>query len=167
MRTQLKCIVMCPQSLRSICAHPPPQSAPTLLLLMYAKCLSLEPYNVVFYVLQATTLDSIGECACLCFRVPVPHTAPLPLNVAIFSSHSNRSRDGQSALLCNGYHSSPSHAALPHIPRSAASEPRSKDRHMGAHIQVRSLRRAISTLCQSSFSRPSTAPPRAPKPLLS
>jgi hypothetical protein len=33
---------------------------------MYSKCLSLEPYNVVFYVLQATTLDSIGECACLC-----------------------------------------------------------------------------------------------------
>lgn len=28
---------------------------------MYAKCLSLEPYNVVFYVLQATTLDSIGS----------------------------------------------------------------------------------------------------------
>ncbi len=28
---------------------------------MYAKCLSIEPHNVVFYVLQATTLDSIGK----------------------------------------------------------------------------------------------------------
>ena len=33
---------------------------------MYAKCLSLEPYNVVYYVLQATTLDSIGACVRVC-----------------------------------------------------------------------------------------------------
>ena len=35
---------------------------------MYAKCLSLEPYNVVYYVLQATTLDSIGACVQVCVR---------------------------------------------------------------------------------------------------
>ena len=42
---------------------------------MYAKCLSLEPYNVVYYVLQATTLDSIGACVqvckCACVQVCV------------------------------------------------------------------------------------------------
>ena len=46
---------------------------------MYSKCISLEPTNVVFYVLQATTLDSIGVlaspsvcvivCVCVCVCV--------------------------------------------------------------------------------------------------